>query len=89
MLFGIKVSKSYIGGEGFFMISENIRITRGLTARLMGAHTQERIFKFHERINNLGLNDREMSLFMPTISTYSSKNKNLTIKIIYFIYLRS
>ena len=74
MLFGMKVTRSYIGGEVFFMITENLRLTRGLVARLMGATIQEKIFKFHERFNNLHLKDREISLLMPTVFTYSSKN---------------
>ena len=73
MLLGLKVTRSFIGGEIFIMITENIRFTRGFIARLLGVVAQEKIFKFHERINNLGLNDREMSLIMPTIMTYASK----------------
>ena len=56
------------------MIKENLRVTRSLMARLLGTATQEKIFKFHEKINNLCLKDREMSFLMPTIMTYSSKN---------------
>ena len=73
-LFGLKITRSYIEGELFFMISENIRLTRSIMTRLMGVATQEKIFKLHERFNNLGLNDREMSFLMPTIITNSSKN---------------
>ena len=59
------------------MITENVRLTSGVMARLLGVSAQEEIFKFHERFNNLGLNDREMSLLMPTIITNSSKNFKL------------
>ena len=68
----------------FFMITENLRVTRGFISRLIGVAAQEKVFKFHERINNLGLNDREMSLLMPTIMTYTSKN----FKIIIIYYLK-
>ena len=61
------------------MIKENLRLTRGLMARLMGVTAQERIFKILERFNNLGLNDREMSLLMPTIMTNSSKSFKINI----------
>ena len=61
------------------MIKENLRLTRGLMARLMGVTAQERIFKFQERFNNLGLNDREMSLLMPAIMTNSSKSFKINI----------
>ena len=76
---GLKVTRSFIGGEFFFMIGDNLRLTRGFIARLMGAAVQERIFKFHEGINSLGLNDREMSLLMPAIMTYTSKNFKINI----------
>ena len=73
-LFGLKITRSYIEGELFFMIAENIRLTRSIMTRLMGVAVQEKIFKLHERFNNLGLNDREISLLMPSIATCSSKN---------------
>ena len=64
------------------MITENVRLTSGVMARLLGVSAQENIFKFHERFNSLCLSDREMSLLMPTLMTYSSKN----FKIIYLDY---
>ena len=56
------------------MITENVRLTSGVMARLLGVSAQENIFKFHERFNSLCLIDREMSLLMPTLVTISSKN---------------
>ena len=56
------------------MIAENVRLTSGIVARLLGVAAQEKIFKFHERFNSLCLNDREMSLLMPMLVTISSKN---------------
>ena len=82
MMFGIKVTRSFIEGELFFLITENLRLTRGIMARIMGATLQERIYKFHERLNNLGLKDREMSLLMPTLMTYSSKNYKIIVSLI-------
>lgn len=83
MMFGIKVTRSFIEGELFFLITENLRLTRGIMARIMGATLQEKIFKFHERFNNLGLKDREMSLLMPTLMTYSSKIFKIIILLIF------
>ena len=57
------------------MIAENVRLTSGIVARLLGVAAQEKIFKFHERFNSLCLNDREMSLLMPMLVTISSKNQ--------------
>ena len=70
----LKVTRSFIKGELFSMIAENVRLTSGVMARLLGVTAQEKIFKFHERFNSLGLNDREMSFLMPTIVTISGKN---------------
>jgi hypothetical protein len=70
------------------MIKENLRVTRGLMASLLGASTQEKIFKFHERINNLCLKDREMSFLMPTIMTYSSKNFKINFTYSSFIIFK-
>ena len=73
-MFGINVTRTFIEGELFFLITENLRLTRGLMARLIGAAAQEKIFKFHEELNSLGLSLREMSFLMPSVMTYSSKN---------------
>ena len=73
-MFGINVTRSFIEGELFFLITENLRLTRGLMARLIGVAAQEKIFKFHEELNSLGLSHREMSFLMPSVMTYSSNN---------------
>jgi hypothetical protein len=78
-LIGLKVSRTFIGGEVFFLIKQNVRLTRGLLARLLGTTVQERIFKFHERLDKLNPNDREMSFLMPTVVTYSGKNFKINI----------
>ena len=72
-LLSLKITRSFIGGECYFMIAENFQLTRGFFARLIGVAAQQKMFEFHKRINNLSLKDREMSLLMPTIMTYSSK----------------
>lgn len=66
-LLGIKFNKSFIGGEQFFMIMQNIRINPALTRRLMGDALCENLFGFDKRLKALDLRDSEIALLMPYV----------------------
>jgi hypothetical protein len=88
-LIPLKLNTTYIEGEQFFMIMQNIRITPALISRIMGQTMFERINEFNDRLRALDLRDSEMALLMPFIMSSPSgsyKTKSTSMKLKYWGY---
>lgn len=66
-LLGIRMNKTFIDDEQFFMIMQNIRFTKALASRLMGPTIVEKVFEFNYRLNALKLRDSEIALLIPYV----------------------